>query len=141
MRGEREEKVGREGERLSVACLCLMEVPGVALRLLHFTINGGSLWGKPCFSITPTQTHTDTHMHTTSSKPSGSDELCTGVLPQREQPRLRVVGLHTGVCSDPEPGVLVPESPSAAAAAAALSSTQGRMSEGGWGGWWERVWR
>lgn len=57
-RGE-EKKVGREGERvrLSVACLCLMEVPGVALRLLHFTINGGSLWGKPCFSITPTLTH------------------------------------------------------------------------------------
>lgn len=50
---------GREKEGLSVACLCLMEVPGVALGLLHFTINGGSLWGNPCFSITPT--HTLTH--------------------------------------------------------------------------------
>lgn len=55
--GEREE----ERQRLSVACLCLMEVPGVALRLLHFTINGGSLKGEPCFSITPTHTHTHTH--------------------------------------------------------------------------------
>ncbi len=60
MRGERKRKWG-ERERLSVACLCLMEVPGVALRLLHFTINGGSLWGKPCFSITPRHTHTHTH--------------------------------------------------------------------------------
>lgn len=74
--GLREKKVGvvREGDRererewLSVACLCLMEVPGVALGLLHFTINGGSLRGKPCFSITPTHTHTLTH---TSSKSSG----------------------------------------------------------------------
>lgn len=73
MRGERKRKWGeRERERLSVACLCLMEVPGVALRLLHFTINGGSLWGKPCFSITPTLTHsTLTHTHTPCNKPSG----------------------------------------------------------------------
>lgn len=62
MRGERKRKWG-ERERLSVACLCLMEVPGVALRLLHFTINGGSLRGKPCFSITPTHTHSHTCTH------------------------------------------------------------------------------
>lgn len=57
--GEREGAGEREG--LSVACLCLMEVPGVALGLLHFTINGGSLQGKPSFSITPTHTRTHTH--------------------------------------------------------------------------------
>ena len=64
VRGEGKRKWGeREGERerLSVACLCLMEVPGVTLRLLHFTINGGSLRGKPSFSITPTHTYTQTH--------------------------------------------------------------------------------
>ena len=72
MRSERKRKWGeREGkrERLSVACLCLMEVPGVALRLLHFTINGVSLRGKLCFSITPTHIYTDTHI--SCNKPSG----------------------------------------------------------------------
>lgn len=60
--GERKRKWGeRKRARLSVACLCLMEVPGVALGLLHFTINGGSLWGKTCFSTTPTHSHTCTH--------------------------------------------------------------------------------
>lgn len=68
---EKEGERGREG--LSVACLCLMEVPGVALGLLHFTINGGSLRGKPCFSITPTHTRTLSHTlsHTSSRKSPG----------------------------------------------------------------------
>lgn len=53
-----------------------MEVPGVALGLLHFTINGGSLWGKPCFSITPT--HTLTHPATNLQVEA---ELCLFVQP------------------------------------------------------------
>jgi len=85
--GERERAKEREREGLSVACLCLMEVPGVALRLLHFTINGGSLRGEPCFSITPTHTHTHTHTRThtySSNKPSGFAELCLDVSPIAE---------------------------------------------------------
>lgn len=66
---------GREKEGLSVACLCLMEVPGVALGLLHFTINGGALWGTPCSSITPTHTLTHTQQQTCRLK-LNSASLC-----------------------------------------------------------------
>lgn len=78
--GKRErEKEGGERERLSVACLCLMEVPGVALGLLHYTINGGSLGGKPCFSITPTRARARAHKHAPSDKLNSAPERCLDV--------------------------------------------------------------
>lgn len=114
-KGKWEER-GREG--LSVACLCLMEVPGVALGLLHFTINGGSLQGKPCFSITPTHTHTLTHPARNFQVEA---ELCSGVLP-----------LCAGVLSDAAAGFWVGPNrgrrPKGAAAAMMRAGGEGRSS-------------